>query len=77
MHNHFLELPNAKWVQLDFLYDYHTKVELYPQCQAFLKDHQPNTIIFRSQEDIFFMPAGGETFLEAPPDAEIPRLQPG
>jgi pimeloyl-ACP methyl ester carboxylesterase len=77
MDNHFLERPNAKQVQLDFFYDYRTNVELYPKWQAFLKDHQPKTIIFWGQGDIFFTPAGGEAFLEVLPKAEMHRLNSG
>jgi pimeloyl-ACP methyl ester carboxylesterase len=77
MDNHFLERPNAKQVQLDFFYDYRTNVELYPKWQAFLKDHQPKTIIFWGQGDIFFTPAGGEAFLEILPKAEMHRLNSG
>ena len=77
MDNHFLERPNAKQVQLDFFYDYRTNVELYPKWQTFLKNHQPKTIIFWGQGDIFFTPAGGEAFLEALPKAEMHRLNSG
>ena len=75
--NHFLERPNAKQVQLDLFYDYRTNVELYPKWQAFLKDHQPKTIIFWGQGDIFFTPAGGEAFLGVLPNAEMHRLNSG
>ncbi len=77
MDNHFLERPNAKQVQLDFFYDYRTNVELYPKWQAWLKQHQPKTIIFWGQGDIFFTPAGGEAFLEVLPSAEMHRLDSG
>jgi hypothetical protein len=77
MDNHFLERPNAKQVQLDFFYDYRTNVELYPKWQGFLKQHQPKTIIFWGQGDIFFTPAGGDAFLEVLPHAEMHRLQSG
>jgi pimeloyl-ACP methyl ester carboxylesterase len=77
MDNHFLARPNAKRVQLDFFYDYRTNVELYPKWQAFLKSHQPKTIIFWGQGDIFFTPAGGEAYLKDLPGAEMHRLQSG
>jgi pimeloyl-ACP methyl ester carboxylesterase len=64
-------------VQLDFFYDYRTNVDLYPKWQAFLKQHQPKTIIFWGQGDIFFTPAGGDAFLEVLPHAEMHRLQSG
>ena len=75
--NHFLARPSAKRVQLDFFYDYRTNVELYAKWQAFLKNHQPKTIIFWGQGDIFFTPAGGEAYLKDLPEAEMHRLQSG
>src|ERR1700748_2745408 len=77
MDNHFLERPNAKQIQLDFFYDYRTNVELYPKSQAGLKQHQPKTIIFWGQGDIFFTPAGGEAFLGVLPNAEMHQLNSG
>jgi pimeloyl-ACP methyl ester carboxylesterase len=77
MDNYFLARPNAKRVQFDFFYDYRTNVELYAKWQAFLKSHQPKTIIFWGQGDIFFTPAGGEAYLKDLPEAEMHRLQSG
>jgi pimeloyl-ACP methyl ester carboxylesterase len=77
MDNHFLERPGAKKVQLAFFYDYRTNVELYPVWQKFLKDRQPETLIFWGQGDIFFTPAGGEAFLGDVPKAELHRLKSG
>jgi pimeloyl-ACP methyl ester carboxylesterase len=77
MDNHFMERPDAKQVQLDLFYDYRTNVELYPKWQSFLKQHQPKTIIFWGQNDIFFTPAGGEAYLGVLPKAEMHRLDSG
>jgi pimeloyl-ACP methyl ester carboxylesterase len=77
MDNHFMERPNAKRVQLDYFYDYRTNVELYPKWQAFLSKHQPKTIIFWGQGDIFFTPEGGEAYLKDLPHAEMHRLNSG
>jgi pimeloyl-ACP methyl ester carboxylesterase len=52
-------------------------VQLYPQWQAFLRKHQPKTIIFWGQDDIFFTREGGESFLKDLPNAEIHRLDSG
>jgi pimeloyl-ACP methyl ester carboxylesterase len=77
MDNHFLERPNAKRVQLDFLYDYRTNVELYAKWQAFLRERRPKTVIFWGQGDIFFTTAGGEAYLKDLPEAQMHRLQSG
>jgi hypothetical protein len=45
------------------VYDYRTNVALYPKWQAFLKEQQPDTIIFWGQDDIFFTREGGEAYL--------------
>ncbi|MEO8770213.1 MAG: alpha/beta fold hydrolase [Ferruginibacter sp.] len=73
----FMQRPNAVRVNLDLFYDYRTNVELYPKWQAFLKEHQPKTIIFWGQTDIFFTPAGGEAYLKDLPNAEMHRLDAG
>lgn len=73
----FMERPNARRVQLDLLYDYRKNVELYPQWQELLREHQPKTLIFWGQNDIFFAPEGGEAYLRDLPDAEMHRLDSG
>jgi pimeloyl-ACP methyl ester carboxylesterase len=73
----FMERPHARRVQLDLFYDYRTNVELYPKWQAFLRERQPQTIIFWGQNDIFFTPEGGEAFLQDLPEAEMHRLASG
>ena len=72
-----LQRPHGRKIQMDLFYDYRTNVDLYPKWQQFLKKHQPKTIIFWGQGDIFFTPAGGEAFLEAVPKAQIHRLNAG
>ena len=72
-----LQRPYGQKLQLDLFYDYRTNVEHYAEWQAFLKQHQPKTIIFWGQGDIFFTPEGGEAYLEALPKAEMHRLNAG
>ena len=73
----FMQRPHAIRLNLDLFYDYRTNVPLYPDWQAFLRQHQPATIIFWGQQDIFFTPAGGEAYLEDLPHAELHRLDAG
>jgi pimeloyl-ACP methyl ester carboxylesterase len=73
----FMERPNARQVQMDLFYDYRTNVALYPQWQKFLHEHQPKTLIFWGQDDIFFTREGGEAYLKDLPDAEMHRLDSG
>ena len=73
----FMERPNARRVQMDLFYDYRKNVELYPKWQNFLRDHQPKTLIFWGQDDIFFTRQGGEAYLQDLPAAEMHRLDSG
>jgi pimeloyl-ACP methyl ester carboxylesterase len=73
----FMERPNARRVQIDLFYDYRTNVALYPKWQKFLQDHQPKSLIFWGQNDIFFTREGGEAYLKDLPDAEMHRLDSG
>jgi pimeloyl-ACP methyl ester carboxylesterase len=73
----FMERPNTRRIQMDLFYDYRTNVTLYPKWQKFLRDHQPKTLIFWGQNDIFFTREGGEAYLKDLPNAEMHRLDSG
>jgi pimeloyl-ACP methyl ester carboxylesterase len=73
----FMERLLARQVQMDFFYDYRTNVALYPQWQAYLRSHQPKTLIFWGQDDVFFTREGGEAYLQDVPTAELHRLNSG
>jgi pimeloyl-ACP methyl ester carboxylesterase len=73
----FMERPNARQVQMDLFYDYRNNVSLYPQWQKFLQEHQPKTLIFWGQNDIFFTREGGDAYLKDLPYAEMHRLDSG
>jgi pimeloyl-ACP methyl ester carboxylesterase len=72
-----LQRPGGRQIQLDLFYDYRTNVVLYPNWQEFLRKHQPPTIIFWGQDDIFFTREGGEAYLADLPRAEMHRLEAG
>ena len=72
-----LQRLHGRKIQMDLFYDYRTNPELYPKWQAFLKKHQPKTVIFWGQGDIFLTPAGGESYLKDLPNAEMHRLNAG
>lgn len=73
----FMRRPHSVRINLDLFYDYRKNVELYPQWQRFLREHQPKTLIFWGQDDVFFTPAGGEAYLRDLPHAEMCRLAAG
>jgi pimeloyl-ACP methyl ester carboxylesterase len=73
----FMERPKARRIHMDLFYDYRNNVTLYPKWQKFLQDHQPKSLIFGGQNDIFFTPQGGEDYLKDLPNAEMHRLDSG
>jgi pimeloyl-ACP methyl ester carboxylesterase len=73
----YMQRPYSVRLNLDLFYDYRKNVELYPQWQRFLREHQPKTLIFWGEDDIFFTPAGGEAYLRDLPKAEMHRLAAG
>ena len=73
----FMERPNARQVQMDSFYDYRTNVASECNWQKFLQDHQPKSLIFWGQNDIFFTREGGEAYLKDLPNAEMHRLDSG
>jgi pimeloyl-ACP methyl ester carboxylesterase len=73
----FMQRPHATRLNLDLFYDYRTNVPLYPKWQAFLRERQPETIIFWGQDDIFFTREGGDAYIADLPAAEIHRLDAG
>jgi len=73
----FMQRPNAERLHLDLFYDYRTNVPLYPKWQKFLRERQPETIIFWGQDDIFFTREGGDAYLTDLPSAEMHRLGAG
>jgi pimeloyl-ACP methyl ester carboxylesterase len=73
----FLGRPNATRLHLDLFYDYRTNVPLYPAWQRFMRERQPETIIFWGQDDLFFTREGGDAYLSDLPSAEMHRLEAG
>lgn len=76
-YNFTLQRPHGTQLQVDLFYDYRNNVTLYPTWQQFLRDHQPKTIIFWGQDDLFFTRPGGEAYLGDLPKAEMHRLSAG
>ncbi len=54
--------PGQKKVQLDLFYDYQNNVKLYPQWHAFLREHQPPTLVAWGANDPIFVRAGAEAY---------------
>ncbi|NUW33162.1 alpha/beta hydrolase [Nonomuraea sp. SMC257] len=68
---HFLDQPGRKEAQVALAFDYHSNVERYPAWQAWLRAHQPATLIVWGRDDLFFPEPGARAYLRDLPDAEV------
>jgi pimeloyl-ACP methyl ester carboxylesterase len=66
-----LDRPGNAEVQLALLYDYKNNPPNYPKWQAYLREHQPPTLIVWGRNDPFFTVAGAEGFKREVPSAEL------
>jgi pimeloyl-ACP methyl ester carboxylesterase len=73
----FLSRPGQREIQADLLYDYRTNVASYPAWQAWLRAHQPPTLVAWGRNDPSFIAAGAEAFMRDLPNAEIHLLDAG
>jgi len=74
---HFLDLPGRKDIQVQLALDYHSNVARYSEWQAWLRKHQPPTLIVWGRGDAFFPEAGALAYLRDLPDAEVHLLDTG
>jgi pimeloyl-ACP methyl ester carboxylesterase len=72
-----LSRPGQREIQGDLLYDYRTNVASYPQWQAWLRDHQPPTLVAWGEHDRSFVAPGAEAVKRDLPNAEIHLLDAG
>jgi pimeloyl-ACP methyl ester carboxylesterase len=73
----YLSRPGQRDIQADLLYDYRTNVASYPAWQAWLRQHQPPTLVAWGRNDPSFIAAGGDAFRRDLPQAEIHQLDAG
>ncbi len=72
-----LDRPGNKDIQLDLFYDYRTTVPLYPQFQAFFREHKPPTLVVWGKNDVIFPVDGAHPYLRDLPGAELHLLDTG
>ena len=72
-----LDRPGNREIQMDLFLDYGTNVPLYPQFQAFFREHRPPTIIVWGKNDKIFPEEGAHPYLRDLPDAEMHILDTG
>ncbi len=63
--------PGALDIQLDLLRDYGSNVKVYPQWQAYLREHKPKIVAIWGNKDPFFIPPGAEAFKRDVPGAYV------
>ncbi|SDH12915.1 Pimeloyl-ACP methyl ester carboxylesterase [Lentzea fradiae] len=72
---HYLDLRPQP--QVDLFLDYHSNVEQYPRWQAYLREHQPPTLITWGRGDPYFLEPGAKAYLRDLPDARLHLLDTG
>jgi pimeloyl-ACP methyl ester carboxylesterase len=72
-----LSRPGQREIQEDLLDDYRTNVASYPKWQAWLRDHQPPTLVVWGEHDPSFIAPGAEAFKQDLPNAKIHLLDAG
>ena len=72
-----LDRPGNDRIQLALLHDYQNNVPLYADWQAYLRQHQPPTLITWGKNDPFFTEAGARAYLRDLPKAELHLLDTG
>ena len=72
-----LSRPGQRRIQAELLYDYRTNVASYSKWQAWLREHQPPTLVAWGKNDPSFIAPGAEAFRRDLPNAEIHLLDAG
>ena len=57
-----LDRPGNKDIQIELFYSYGTNPPLYPEWQAYLRQHQPPTLIAWGKNDYIFSAEGAEPY---------------
>jgi pimeloyl-ACP methyl ester carboxylesterase len=72
-----LSLPGQHEIQAQLLYDYQNNIASYPAWQAWLREHQPPTLVVWGRNDPSFIAKGAEAFARDVPHAQIHLLDAG
>lgn len=72
-----LSRRGERQIQGELLYDYRTNIATYPEWQAWLRDHQPPTLVVCGEHDPSFVAPGAEAYSQDLPNAEIHLLDTG
>ena len=69
--------PGTEEIQLDLILDYRSNVALYPNLQAYFREHQPPLLAVRGRHDPAFIPLGAEAYKRDLPHAQVHLLDTG
>ena len=72
-----LERPGNKDIQIELFYSYGTNPPLYPEWQAYFRQHQPPTLIAWGKNDYIFPGEGAEPYKRDLKDVEFHLLDTG
>lgn len=72
-----LARPGAEDIQLDLVLDYRSNVAMYPDFQAYFRQHQPPCLVVWGRHDLAFVPAGASAYSRDLPNAEVHLLDTG
>lgn len=73
----YMARPGAEDIQLDLILDYRSNIALYPEFQAYFREHQPPLLAVWGKHDPAFIPAGDKAYKRDLPDAEVHLLDAG
>lgn len=73
----YMQLAGRKDQNDDLIFDYQTNVRLYPDMQAYLRQHQPPLLAVWGKNDPSFVPAGAEAFKRDVPRAQVTYVDSG
>jgi pimeloyl-ACP methyl ester carboxylesterase len=72
-----LATPDDRVAQVRLFQDYQNNIDAYPKWQAFLREHQPPTLIVWGKRDPAFIAAGAAAYLRDLPQAKLALLDAG
>ena len=73
----YVQLPERAEIQNDLIFDYQSNVRLYPEFQAYFREHQPRLLAVWGKNDPSFIPAGAESFKRDLPNAIVKFVDSG
>ncbi len=74
---YLMDRPGNKDIQLELFYNYGSNPPLYPEWQAYFREHQPPTLIVWGKNDYIFPGEGAEPYKRDLKDLEFRLLDTG